>query len=99
MLPATSMRSTSPGDIGVVTPQGKPAVFVNLPPGSTGNGIVFDRSGMMYVADYTGHNVLRIDPKTKDIRVFAHNPMMSQPNDLAIAPDGTLYASDPDWAN
>ena len=22
---------------------------------------------------------------------------MSQPNDLAIAPDGTLYASDPDW--
>jgi sugar lactone lactonase YvrE len=23
---------------------------------------------------------------------------MNQPNDLAIAPDGTLYASDPDWA-
>lgn len=23
---------------------------------------------------------------------------MSQPNDLAIAPDDTLYASDPDWA-
>jgi sugar lactone lactonase YvrE len=23
---------------------------------------------------------------------------MTQPNDLAIAPDGTLYASDPDWA-
>jgi sugar lactone lactonase YvrE len=22
---------------------------------------------------------------------------MNQPNDLAIAPDGTLYASDPDW--
>src|ERR1019366_981978 len=25
------------------------------------------------------------------------NPKMNQPNDLAIAPDGTLYASDPNW--
>ena len=24
---------------------------------------------------------------------------MNQPNDLAIAPDGTLYASDPNWGN
>ncbi len=51
----------------------------------------------MYVADYLGHNVLRIDPKTKEITVFAHEDRMHQPNDLAIAPDGTLYASDPDW--
>ena len=29
--------------------------------------------------------------------VFAHSDEMSQPNDLAIAPDGTLYASDPNW--
>jgi len=51
----------------------------------------------MYVADYTGHNVLRIDMQTKAITVFAHEPKMNQPNDLAIAADGTLYASDPDW--
>ena len=44
-----------------------------------------------------GHNVLKIDIKTKQISVFAHEPKMNQPNDLAIAPDGTLYASDPDW--
>ena len=50
----------------------------------------------MYVADYVGHNVLKIDPKTKKITVFAH-AAMNQPNDLAIAPDGTLYASDPNW--
>ncbi len=42
-------------------------------------------------------NVLRIDPKTRKITVFAHNPKMNQPNDLAIAPDGTIYASDPNW--
>ncbi len=83
--------------IGRVMPDGRGEVFVKLPDKSTGNGIVFDREGLMYVADYVGHNVLRIDPKTKRIEVFAHDDGMHQPNDLAIAPDGTLYASDPDW--
>jgi sugar lactone lactonase YvrE len=83
--------------IGKITPEGKGEVWVTLPGKSTGNGIVFDRKGMMYVADYVGHNVLRIDPKTRKITVYAHNGRMHQPNDLAIAPDGTLYASDPDW--
>jgi gluconolactonase len=83
--------------IGKVTPKGVGEIFVTLPEPSTGNGIVFDRQGQMYVADYTGHNVLRIDPKTRKVVVFAHEPKMNQPNDLAIAPDDTLYASDPDW--
>jgi sugar lactone lactonase YvrE len=85
--------------IGKITPDGKGEVFVVLPGKSTGNGIVFDQKGIMYVADYVGHNVLRIDPETRKITVFAHEPKMHQPNDLAIAPDGTLYASDPDWGN
>lgn len=83
--------------IGKVTPDGKGEVFVELPGKSTGNGIVFDRKGQMYVADYVGHNVLRIDPQTRKVTVFAHEDRMHQPNDLAIAPDDTLYASDPDW--
>lgn len=84
--------------IGRVTPDGRGEVFVTLPGKSTGNGIVFDRAGRMYVADYVEHNVLRIDMKTKQIEVFAHEDSMNQPNDLAIAPDDTLYASDPAWA-
>ena len=83
--------------IGKVTPSGKTEIFVTLPNKSTGNGIVFDRQDRIYVADYTGHNVLRIDLKTRKIEAFAHNDDMNQPNDLAIAFDGTLYASDPDW--
>ena len=83
--------------IGRTTPDGRSEIFVTLPGKSTGNGIVFDRAGFMYVADYVGHNVLRVDMKTKAITVFAHEPQMSQPNDLAIGPDGTLYASDPNW--
>jgi gluconolactonase len=85
--------------IGRVTPDGKGEVWVTLPGKSTGNGIRFDRKGLMYVADYVEHQVLRIDPKTREITVFAHEPKMNQPNDLAIAPDGTLYASDPSWKN
>jgi sugar lactone lactonase YvrE len=79
------------------TPQGATEVFVTLPGGSVGNGIRFDRAGTMFVADYTEHNVLRVDMKTRAVTVFAHEDRMNQPNDLAIAPDGTLYASDPNW--
>ena len=84
-------------DIAKVTPDGTAEVWVELPNKGTGNGIVFDKKGAMYVAEYTGHNILRIDMKTKKIEVFAHDAKMNQPNDLAIAPNGTLYASDPNW--
>ncbi len=83
--------------IGRVTRDGKGELWVTLPGESTGNGIRFDKQGQMYVADYVGHNVLKIDPITREIQVHAHNPEMNQPNDLTIAMDGTLYASDPNW--
>ncbi len=83
--------------IGRVTPDGRGEVFVTLPGESTGNGIRFDPTGIMYVADYVGHNVLRIDPATREVSVHAHEPRMNQPNDLTLAADGTLYASDPNW--
>jgi len=85
------------GTIGVVTPAGKSSLFVRLPEGSTGNGIRLDADGNLLVADYTGHNVLKIDAATKTITVHAHEADMNQPNDLAIAADGTLFASDPNW--
>jgi gluconolactonase len=83
--------------IGKVTMDGAAEPFVTLEGKSAGNGIRFDRAGRMYVADYVGHNVLRVDVGTKAIQVFAHDDRFNQPNDLAIAPDGTLYASDPNW--
>ena len=83
--------------IGKVTPDGKATIYAELPGVSVGNGIRFDRNGIMFVADYVGHNVLRIDPTTRAVAVFAHSDQMNQPNDLAMAADGTLYASDPNW--
>jgi len=84
--------------IGRVSPDGKGEVFVTLPGTSTGNGIRFNRDGVMFIADYVNHNILAIDPGSRQPRVFAHHDEMNQPNDLAIGPDGTLYASDPSWA-
>lgn len=83
--------------IGKVTPDGEASVFVELPTGSIGNGIRFNSEGYMFIADYTNHNVLKVDMDTREISVHAHEPTMNQPNDLAIGANDILYASDPNW--
>ena len=85
------------GTIGIITPSGKPSVFVNLPDSSIGNGIRFDSYDNMLIADYKMHNVLKVDMKTKQISVYAHESRMTQPNDLAIDSKDRIYASDPNF--
>ena len=85
------------GTIGRVTPEGQGTIFLRLDNGSIGNGIRFTRDGHMFIADYVNHNVLLVKPGQQVATVFAHEPAMNQPNDLAMAADGTLYASDPAW--
>lgn len=90
------------GTIGRVDPEtGVGRVWVDLRTAvndsSTANGLHFAGDGKLYVADYGGHNLLAIDTATRAVSVVAHNPEMSQPNDLAISPTGTIYLSDPDW--
>lgn len=46
--------------IGRVTPEGECSVFLELPPGSIGNGIRFDSRGNMLIADYVGHRIWRV---------------------------------------
>ena len=84
--------------IGKVTPDGTASVFVELPTGSIGNGIRFNSEGFMFIADYTNHNVLKVDMDTREISVHAHEPTMNQPNDIAIGANDILYASDPNWS-
>ena len=83
--------------IGKVTPEGEASVFIELSNGSIGNGIRFNSEGYMFIADYTNHNVLKVDMDTFEISVHAHEPRMNQPNDLAIGVNDILYASDPNW--
>ena len=74
-------------------------LFTSLPADSIGNGIRFDRQGRMYVADFRKHNVWVIERGETTPRVYFHSDRFNQPNDLAIAADGTLYASDPRFAS
>lgn len=89
--------------IGAINPgkNGQPtaSVYAQLPDGSVGNGIRFDSHGTMYVADYTGHKILKKKSHITPFEVHASNPMMYQPNDLAIMDNGIIFASDPDWKN
>ncbi len=85
------------GTIGKVTPYGNCSLFVELPEGSVGNGIRFNSKGEMLIADYTQHNILKVDMNTKEISVFANEPKMNQPNDIAITSTDILFASDPNW--
>lgn len=87
------------GTIGVVDRQGNVKTFATLPNGSVGNGIRFDNQDNMYIADYTNHNILLIKQNTSNAIVYAHDSDLNQPNDVAIAPGGILYASDPNWKN
>ncbi|MFC3092773.1 beta-N-acetylhexosaminidase [Alteromonas sediminis] len=86
------------GTIGQVTKAGQASLFLSLPEGSTGNGIKFGKDGTMYIADYTGHNILRVAPGTREVVVHAHNSSMNQPNDIAITQGDIIFASDPNWA-
>ena len=85
------------GTIGIVTPEGEAGIFLELPEGSIANGIRFDSRGNMLIADYTGHNIYRVDMTTKELSLYAHGPEMTQPNDIAVDSKDRIYASDPDF--
>lgn len=85
------------GTVGIVDPNGKCSLYVTLPAGSIANAIQFNRQGTMFLADFGAHNILKINPQTKQISVHCHRDDFSQPNDIAIDRNGRLFASDPDW--
>ncbi|AND87761.1 MULTISPECIES: SMP-30/gluconolactonase/LRE family protein [Bradyrhizobium] len=72
-------------------------LFTTLPEGSVGNAIRFDRSGAMFIADYKKHNIFTIAKGSTEPAVWFHSDEMNQPNDITVARDGTVYASDPNW--
>jgi sugar lactone lactonase YvrE len=72
-------------------------LFAVLPEGSVGNAIRFDPHGRMFVADYKKHNIFLVSPDGKDVETYFHSDDFNQPNDMTIATDGTIYASDPNW--
>lgn len=87
-----------PGTIGRLAPGAlQSELFATLPEGSVGNAIRFDRAGTMLVADYKRHTIFALAPGASAPEALFTSDRFNQPNDLAIAADGTLYASDPNW--
>lgn len=85
------------GTIGLVKINGEVELYVTLPEGSVANAIMFDKKWNMLLADWQGHNVLKVDAKTKAVSVYVHSELFNQPNDLCINKKGQLFASDPNW--
>ncbi len=71
--------------------------FIDLPEGSVGSSIRFARDGTMFIADYKKHNIFAVRKGNTTSEVWFHSDQMNQPNDMTIARDGTIYASDPNW--
>jgi gluconolactonase len=85
------------GTIGQVRPDGSVELYVTLPYGSIANAIMFNAAGDMLLADFKGHNILKVSAKTKAVSVYCHNGGFNQPNDITINKKGELFASDPNW--
>jgi signal peptidase len=87
-----------PGTIGkLAAGAAQSELFAVLPDGSVGNAIRFDADGRMFVADYKKHNIFLVSPDGEDVETYFHSDDFNQPNDITIAADGTIYASDPNW--
>jgi sugar lactone lactonase YvrE len=87
-----------PGTIGkVAAGAARSELFAELPAGSVGVSIRFGRDGRMFVADYKQHNIFVLASGAATPRVYFHADNFNQPNDMALARDGTIYASDPHW--
>jgi len=84
------------GTIGYVKPNGDVSLFLTLPEGSTANSIQFNMRGEMLLADFTGHNILKVNMKSRKVSVFSH-AAFNQPNDFCINRKDQLFVSDPNW--
>src|SRR5690606_12200913 len=91
------------GTIGRVTTNedgtGNAELFVKQPERCVRKRIRLHRAREMHIAHYVGHTIPRVNPAPRHVGVFAHNPAMNQPNDIAISATRTLYASDPKRAD
>jgi signal peptidase len=87
-----------PGTIGMLPAEASASqAFSVLPDGSVGNAIRFASDGTMFIADYKKHNIFAVAKAGAEPVVWFHSDQMHQPNDITIARDGAIYASDPNW--
>lgn len=81
----------------VWTVEGKLETF--LQPSGRANGLCFDRSGRLWVCADEKNELRMVDIATKEVRVAAsadeNGGRLNGPNDVWVAPDGSVYFTDP----
>ncbi len=87
------------GTIGQVSSDGSVSLYVTLPYESVANAIMWDANGNMLLADWKGHNILRVNTKNRRVSVLCHHRGFNQPNDITVNKAGQIFASDPNWAD
>ena len=91
------------GTIGKVTAAGEVSVYAEMPAGGRSAGLHFDRNRDLIALDYINHLVYRMDAsRAAFLEVLTRDwtgPAFRQPNDLTVAPDSSVYFSDPDWSS
>lgn len=85
------------GTIGMVSTTGKASLYATLPPGSVANSIRILSDGALILADYTKHNIWRLNPETRQLTSLVQSDRFNQPNDLCVSGTGLIFASDPNW--
>jgi len=87
------------GTIGKVASDGSVSLYVTLPYESVANAIMWDANGNMLLADWKGHNILKVNTKNRRVSVLCHHRGFNQPNDITLNSKGQIFASDPNWAD
>src|ERR1044071_3276421 len=61
------------GTIGQVSKDGSVSLYVTLPYESVANAIMWDAEGNMLLADWKGHNILKVNTKNRRVSVLVHS--------------------------
>lgn len=66
---------------------------------SGSNGLAVDAAGRLVLASHKDKALVRHEPDGQAVRLAAgfKGNVFNSPNDIAIAGDGTIYFTDPDW--
>lgn len=84
------------GDIGVIRPDGKAEVWVDLGE-SEANGMAFSPDGRIIACDDAKRRIIAVDMKTKAVSVLVDgfSDSLRRPNDIVLAANGDVYFTNP----
>jgi len=86
-----------PSRVRKLTPDGKVTTAIE---DAGSNGLAVDKDGKLVAATHKTKSLSRYDPssgKRSDIAARYQGNVFNSPNDIAIAHDGTIYFTDPDF--